>query len=117
MHMRIKSILKSSIVSSSVVILPLITFAQEATKKGELIDTPEKVMGVFKNLTNWLFTGLIVFSVVMLIVAAYKYLFSQGSEEATGSAKKTILYATIALAVGMVARGVPALVESLLKTN
>lgn len=95
-------------------LLPTLAFAQE---KKVLIDTPAKVLGVFRNLTNWLFTGLIIFSVVMLIVAAYKYLFSGGSEEGTSSARQTIIYATIALAVGMIAKGVPALVGSLLKSG
>ena len=111
--MKKRKILKTSLLSTAAILAPLVTLSEEEV----LIDTPEKVMAVFRNITNWLFTGLIIFSVVMLIVAAYKYLFSQGSEEATGSAKKTILYATIALAVGMVAKGVPAIVSSLLSVK
>jgi magnesium-transporting ATPase (P-type) len=108
--MRKTSIRNIALLSASLLILPACSFAAET----KLIDTPAKVIGVFTRITNWLFTGLMIMSVIMLIVAGYKYLFSGGSEENTGAARKTIVYAVIGIAVAMVSKAVPFLIQSVL---
>jgi hypothetical protein len=77
----------------------------------------DDVVGIFENITNWLFTGLLLISVIMLVVAGYKYMFSGGSEENTSSAKNMIIYASVGLAVAMLAKGVPTLVSSIISVN
>lgn len=69
-------------------------------------------ISLIKNLTNWLFTILLVLAVLFIIVAAYKYLFSGGGEE-VGSAHSMLIYAAVAVAVAFLARGVVYVVESL----
>lgn len=61
---------------------------------------------------TWIFWGLIVLSIVMALVAGYKYVTSGGEPEKTKDAGKTLLYAAIALVVAFVAAGIPDLVAS-----
>jgi len=75
----------------------------------------EGVITLLNTITNWLFTFLLIFAVIMFIYAAYLYLFSGGSEEATGKAKNYLIYGVVGIAVAMLAKGVTFIVYQLLK--
>jgi len=66
------------------------------------------------GLIPWIFWGLIVLSIVMVLIAAYRYVTSGGDAEKVSSANKTILYAAIAVVVALMAAGVPLIVDSFL---
>lgn len=66
------------------------------------------------SIMDWIFWGLVVLSVIMALVAAYRYVTSAGDPEKTGKAGKTLLYAAIAIAVALLAFGVPRIVASFL---
>ena len=72
----------------------------------------DEVVNLIQTLGNWMFTILLVLAVIMLLVAAFKYLTSAGSEERVKSAHKIILYAVIALVVAFLAQGIIAVVRS-----
>lgn len=59
---------------------------------------------------NWIFWGLIVFSVVMALVAAYKYVTSGGEPEKVRSAGKTLMYAAIGVVVALLASAIPIII-------
>lgn len=63
------------------------------------------VLTIVDTITNWLFTILLTLAVLFVIIAAYKYLMSGGGEE-VGQAHKMLLYAAVAVAVAILARGV-----------
>lgn len=65
------------------------------------------------TITDWLFTFLLIFAVVMFIYAAYLYLFSGGAEESTAKAKNYLVYGVIGVAVGMLAKGIVFVVAQL----
>lgn len=65
--------------------------------------------GVFR-LIFWLLTVVAIFFVLF---AGYKYLTASGDPEKMKEANRQILYAVIALAVGMLAQGLPQLVRDL----
>jgi hypothetical protein len=65
------------------------------------------------SILTWIFTLAIVFSVVFVFVAAYRYLFSGGEPEARGKAGKTLTYAAVGVAIAILARGFPAIVSTL----
>lgn len=75
------------------------------------------VLKVFRRIGDWLFTFLIISATIMLVIAAYKYLFSGGAEEKTTAARNTIVYAVIALIVAMLAKGIPFAIQSLLSVK
>lgn len=69
------------------------------------------------NVTNWLFYFLILLAVIFIILAAFKYLTAAGDPEKVKSASHMLLYAVIAIIVGIVAKAVPGLVGSFLGTG
>jgi len=92
--------------------LPMISLA--ATPPKDVLDSPEKVTALFCAILVWMFWGLIVFGIAMFLVGGYIYATSNGDPEKVGKATKTLTYAAIAIAVAIVAKGVPTLIGSLL---
>jgi hypothetical protein len=62
--------------------------------------------------SGWFLGILLAVVVAFLIYAAFLYLTSGGDEEKTKAAKNYIIYAVVALAVGMLATGIVILVGS-----
>ena len=60
----------------------------------------------------WMFWGLLVLGVAMFLVGGYKYVTSGGEPEKRSGANRTLLYATVAIAVALVAAGIPYIVAS-----
>ena len=77
-----------------------------------LSNGPSDIVKLINDITNWLFTILILGAVVLFIMAGYKYLTSGGGEE-VASAHKMIAYGAVAVAVGFLAKGIVTVVEKL----
>ena len=65
-------------------------------------------------LLNWMFTFLIIFSVVYVVLAAWKYLTAAGDSKKAAEARGYIWYAAIAVAIAILAKGVPMIVANVL---
>lgn len=78
---------------------------------------PTGVVGLLETITNWAFVLLLVLAVLFIILAAYKYLFSGGSDEAVETAHKMIIYAVVAVAVAFLAKGIIFVVRQLVTTG
>jgi len=66
----------------------------------------------FDVIGNWMFGILLFLAVIFIIYAAFLYLTSGGVEEKTKQAKDYIIYAVIAIAVAILAKGIIALIGS-----
>jgi hypothetical protein len=66
------------------------------------------------TITNWLFYFLILVAVIFIMLAAYKYLTAAGDAEKVKSAGHELLYAVIAIVVGILAKATPSLVGSII---
>jgi len=64
------------------------------------------------GLLPWIFWGLIVLAIIMALVAAYRYATAAGEPEKVGNASKTLLWAAVAVAVAIIAQGIPYIVGS-----
>ena len=64
-------------------------------------------------ITDWLFYFLILLTFVFILIAAYKYLTSSGDPEKVKGANQMLLYAAIAVVVGILAKTIPNLVASI----
>lgn len=73
-----------------------------------------KITGILCTAMKWMFWVLILLSIIMVLAAAYMYVFSGGNPENVSKANKTILYAAIGVAVALLARGIPTLVAEFL---
>src|SRR3989344_9471129 len=80
--------------------------------------TPPQSIGEFEDLivtvVNWLFSFLVFLAIVFVMIAAYKYLTASGDPEKVKSASNTLIYAAIAIAVALLARGLPFLISGLI---
>jgi len=71
------------------------------------------VIGLIGKLGDRMFELLIVLSIIMIMVAAYKYLTAGSDAEKVTSAHKTITWAAVAIVVALLAKGFPAIVRSI----
>jgi hypothetical protein len=78
------------------------------------IVSAQGVLNFVCTIFSWMFYFLIVLAIVFVVIAAYKYLFSGGSPEKTKGAQNALLYAAIAVAVALLAKGIPSIVASFL---
>lgn len=107
----------SGISSIAVSALPFITLAQ--TGPGPQLPPTTNVQfttisGALCTLVAWIFTILVVLTVIFILWAAYNYLTSGGDEEKIKKANHQLLYAAIAMIVAILSRGLPFLVGQFL---
>ena len=68
-------------------------------------------------IVNIMFTVLLIAAVIMVIFAAFKYLTAGGEAEKVTEANHDILYAAIAVAIGIFAKVVPVIVANFFTTG
>jgi threonine/homoserine/homoserine lactone efflux protein len=115
---KISGAISTALILTSV--LPAIALAQVGggvQPPAPVITTYGGLIGIIKTATNWLFGILLVAAVIFLIYAAFLFLTSGGDEEKTKKARQYIIYAVIALAVGILAQAIVALVGNFLGYN
>ena len=69
------------------------------------------------TISDWMFYFLIILAVVFVVIAAYKYLTSSGDPEKVKGANQMLMYAAIAVIVGILAYTFPDLVGSIVGSN
>ena len=70
------------------------------------------VAAVIKTGLTWLMYGIGIISVVMIIIGGIRYATSGGNAEKVKSAKNTILYAVVGLAVALLALAIVTFVNT-----
>jgi len=96
--------------------------AQNTPKPAEIPKDPNAPIQTTQNIIDF-FGGILrilsiifwIFAVAASFYAGYLYLLSGGNEEKTGKAKKMFWYAVIAIAIGLMAYGLPQLVKNFLE--
>lgn len=61
---------------------------------------------------TWLFTAAIIFAIALVLVAAFRYMTSDGVPDKIKSANKMLIFAAVGIAVAILARSVPVIVGS-----
>lgn len=64
-----------------------------------------------------MFGLLILLAIIFILVAAFKYLTAAGDPQKVKDASGYVIYAAIAVAVALLAKGIPALVGSFFNTT
>ncbi|MEZ4156923.1 MAG: hypothetical protein R3B52_03100 [Candidatus Paceibacterota bacterium] len=85
--------------------------------KAQGLRTIDGLVTILKTFANWMFVFLLIFAVIMVLVAAFKYLFAGGNDDKIKSAHRMLIYAAVAVAVGLLAQTLVFLVDSILGTN
>ena len=78
------------------------------------ISSIQGVLNLVCVVFDWAFYFLIALAVIFIIVAAFKYLTAGGDAEKVKGAGNTLLYAAVAVGVGLLARAIPLIVASFL---
>lgn len=103
--------MKKVLIGLAAVMLPLMVFAQPPLPQGP--QTYGAVITIINTVGQWLFGILLALAVIFLVYAAFLYLTAAGDDKKIDQAKKIILYAVIAIIVAVLARGIVAVVQSL----
>ncbi len=119
MHMN--KLLKNSIAIGVVAMQLAVPMAVLAQGQGPATPPPVTnlcdVISIIETITNWLLIFLIIIAVIFVIMAAFKYLGAGGDSEKVGAANKQIIYAAVAVAIGLLARAVPWIVANVLDVS
>ena len=66
---------------------------------------------------SWVFTLLIVLSVLFILWAAFTYMRSAGDEEKVKEANHQLFYAGIAIIVAIIAKGIPLIIAGFVSSS
>jgi len=72
------------------------------------------VMNAIYTVTDWIFIILVAFAAVMVLFGAFTLLTAAGVPEKVTSGRNYIIYAAVGLAVGLLAKAIPAIVKVIL---
>ena len=95
---------------------PVAAFAQFA---GQTLPSPPVTdlatfINIICGIAGWLFIFLVVMAIIFVVLAAFNYLTSGGDPEKVKTASNQLIYAAVAIAVGLFAKALPLIVGSLL---
>ena len=93
----------------AIVAIPLTAFAQPTLTTG-VINSYVGIVNILARAASWLLGLLLALAVVFLVYAGWLYLNSGGEEEGVSAAKQYIIYAVVAIIVGVLAKALVALV-------
>lgn len=92
---------------------PFLSRAENSNSKSTLEDY-EDVISLIEKVANWMYGILLALAVVFILMAAYNFMFSGGSEQSVSKAKSQLLYTLIAIVIASISRGIISLLETLL---
>ncbi len=92
----------------SLIALPALVLAQGASAP------VVNVFNALSTLTDYLFTILLIVAVIFLIIAAFTFVTASGDPDKVGKARNFVLYALIGIAVAVAAKGLIALVQTIM---
>lgn len=96
-------------------LLPLLVFAQSGITPTEPLAGNVNIQTIINTVSNWALGLLIALATLFVIYAAYLYLTSSGNEDDIGKAKNTLIYAVVAIAVGLLSKALAYIVTQLVK--
>ena len=70
-------------------------------------------LSLIENTTDWIFSIILVFSVIMIVLAGWQFISAGGDALAVTQAKNKLIYAVIGIIVAFLARAVPAAIADL----
>ena len=81
----------------------------------EIITDPEDIIDLIESVINWVFTIVMFLAVLFIILAAFFYITAAGNPETIGKGKTMLIYALVGIAVALLARGLPILIQAFLE--
>ena len=78
---------------------------------------PNTIYNILANVINIAFIVLMLLAVLFIIWAAFNYLTAGGDAEKVENAQRQLMYAVIAIVIGLLAKAVPLIVAQFLAGN
>jgi len=102
------------LVSGLGALLPVLAMAQGTlpAAPNQLTSLPAFQTWICGYVVGWLFTFLVILTVVFVLLAAFRYLTASGDPEKVKGASNMLIYAAVAIVVALFARGLPLIVGS-----
>ena len=97
--------------------LPGVALAKTYTYPKGIIDTPEKIEGIFGTAASWVYTIFLVVAVIGLIYTAFIYLTAAGDMEKIKKGRISLTYSIVAIVIALLAGGMPALLQNILENK
>jgi len=69
------------------------------------LKTPEGILKILETILKYVYTIFFVVAIIYIILAAFNFLTAQGDPEKIKSAKSQILWACVAIAIGLISVG------------
>lgn len=108
------TIKKIALVIASASSIPFLAFAASPSAP---ITTVQGLVNLICLAFDYMFYALIALSIVVVVIAGFNYVTSNGSSEKVAKANKMILYAVIGIAVALLAKAIPLIVGDFLGVN
>ena len=86
----------------------------KAECSGVYISEAQDLIDLIVTIGNWIFAGVLAIAAVFLIVAGFMFVTGGGSPEQVNKARTMLINALIGVAIALGARGLVAVVESIL---
>ncbi|MFA4999313.1 MAG: hypothetical protein WC519_01120 [Parcubacteria group bacterium] len=75
----------------------------------------QQILDLVNKIVNWVFAFFFAAAIFFILWAAFDFLTAAGKEEKLASAKNRLIYAAIGIALALVARSIPLLVQTFIK--
>ena len=103
----------ASLVLVTLLAVPVVGMTQD--EPPEIITDPQDIVDLIETVTNWVFTIVMLLAVLFIILAAFFYITAAGNPETIGKGKTMLIYALVGIAVALIARGLPLLIQAFLE--
>jgi len=77
------------------------------------VSTIEGVNEIIDKVAKWIFNILLSVATIVLLLAGFQWLTSGGNEEKISSARKNLIWALVGILVALLAKGLVAIIKSL----
>lgn len=78
------------------------------------IQSPSQIINLVNVILSWVATIFWIAAIIFIFYAAYLYLTAGGNDEQISKAHKQLIWSIVAIAVGLMAFGLPLLIENTL---
>lgn len=93
---------------------PFLAFATAPTLPGSNINSPAGAVTLLCTVAGWAFVFLVILAVIFVLYAAFLYLTAAGDDSKIKQAGSILIYAAVAIAVALFAKGFPQLIGGIL---
>lgn len=101
------------ILAAIFIFLPLAASAAASEPTKPRFNNIDEVIGSLCNIFQILFTIAILFGIVFILLAAFRYMTAGGSAERVGEATRAVRWAVVGIVFALLARSMPILIASI----